>query len=94
MMETLEIKNFKSIKSLKLRCRRVNIFIGEPNTGKSNILEALGLLSYTVYGNARLIDFVRLESMIDLFYDRSLEEEIIIAPSKAKATSSKFSIKF
>ena len=94
MMETLEIKNFKSIKSLKLRCRRVNIFIGEPNTGKSNILEALGLLSYTVYGNARLIDFVRLESMIDLFYDRSLEEEIIIAPSKAKTTPSKFSIKF
>ena len=38
MIRTLEIKNFKSIKELRLDCRRINIFIGEPNTGKSNIL--------------------------------------------------------
>ncbi len=30
----VEIENFKSIKNLKLECKRVNIFIGEPNTGK------------------------------------------------------------
>jgi AAA15 family ATPase/GTPase len=45
MIEELEIVNFKSIKNLRLRCKRVNLLIGEPNTGKSNILEALGLLS-------------------------------------------------
>ncbi len=41
MIEKLAIKNFKSIKELDIDCRRINLFIGEPNTGKSNILEAL-----------------------------------------------------
>ena len=42
MIKKLEIENFKSIKHLSLDCKRVNVFIGEPNAGKSNILEALG----------------------------------------------------
>ena len=46
MITTLNIERFKSIRTLELSCRRVNVFIGEPNTGKSNILEALGLLSW------------------------------------------------
>ena len=45
MIKTLEIKNFKSIKHLQLDCKRVNLFIGKPNTGKSNILESAGLFS-------------------------------------------------
>lgn len=72
----LSIKNFKSIKELELKCRKVNIFIGEPNTGKSNILEALGLLSHVSYGP--LAKFVRYESMLDLFYDRNLDSPITI----------------
>lgn len=50
MIKRLGIKNFKSLKDISLECKRVNIFIGEPNTGKSNILEALGLLSWCAYG--------------------------------------------
>lgn len=38
-LDWVEIKNFKSIKDLRLDCKRVNIFIGKPNVGKSNILE-------------------------------------------------------
>jgi len=38
-IRNLEIQNFKSIKYLQLDCKQVNIFIGEPNVGKSNILE-------------------------------------------------------
>jgi AAA15 family ATPase/GTPase len=49
MITKLGIKNFKSIKDLELDCKRVNVFIGEPNTGKSNILEALGLLSWCAH---------------------------------------------
>lgn len=45
MIKNLEVINFKSIKNLKLDCKRVNVFIGEPNTGKSNILESLGIFS-------------------------------------------------
>lgn len=73
-METLEIQNFKSIKHVKIRSRRVNILIGEPNTGKSNILEAIGLLSHVCHGPINL--FVRFESMTDLFYDHILDEPI------------------
>jgi len=46
MIKRLEIKNFKSIKQLELDCKRVNIFIGGPNSGKSNILEGIGILSH------------------------------------------------
>jgi len=76
MIKNLEIENFKSIKHLKLDCKRINIFIGEPNTGKSNILETLGIFSFGLYGN--IGNFVRFESMSNLFYDENLEQSITI----------------
>ena len=48
-LDWVEIKNFKSIKDLRLDCKRINVFIGKPNVGKSNILEALGLLGAEHY---------------------------------------------
>jgi AAA15 family ATPase/GTPase len=45
MLEHIEISNFKSIKNIKLDLGRVNIFIGENGSGKSNILEAIAFLS-------------------------------------------------
>ena len=80
MIKKLEVKNFKSIKHLKLNCKRVNIFIGEPNTGKSNILEALGMLSFISYG--KLKDFVRFETMVNLFHDQNTTEGVEIVVDK------------
>jgi len=77
MIESLEIRGFKSIEHLKLNCKRVNLFIGEPNTGKSNILEAIGLLSHIYHGNIR--HFVRFENMSNLFYDHILENKVNIS---------------
>ena len=82
MIKTLEIKNFKSIKDLKLDLRRINIFIGEPNTGKSNILETVGIFSFGGYGrvlNLESKNFVRFERVSNLFYDEDLEQEITIS---------------
>lgn len=81
MIKTLEIKNFKSIKDLKLDLRRINIFIGEPNTGKSNILETVGIFSFGHYFHYgyKLTDFVRLERTSNLFYDEDLDKEIMIS---------------
>src|SRR5271157_2689008 len=73
-MGTLEIQNFKSIRHVKLRSSRLNILIGEPNTGKSNILEAIGLLSHVCHGPIN--GFVRFESMTDLYYDHVLDAPI------------------
>lgn len=75
MLNHLEIENFKSVKHMNLDCKRVNIFIGEPNTGKSNILESLGMFSIP-YGNLR--DFIRFESVSNLFYDENIEDAIEI----------------
>jgi hypothetical protein len=75
MIKKLEVKNFKSLKNLKLNCKRINLFIGKPNTGKSNILESLGVFSFP-YG--RLEGFVRFENMSNLFYDENLDKSIKI----------------
>jgi len=74
MIKTLQIENFKSIKHLKLNCKRINIFIGEPNTGKSNILEAIGLLSQ--FHQQDIKRFIRFENMRDLYYDHILDNNI------------------
>ncbi len=79
MIKNLEIENFKSIKHLKLDCKRINIFIGEPNTGKSNILETFGLLSHLPYRPpASFEDFFRFESMSNIFYNEDIEDKIEI----------------
>ena len=42
--EYIKIQNFKSLRAVELAdCSRINLFIGKPNVGKSNILEALSL---------------------------------------------------
>ena len=81
MFDHLEIKNFKSIEHLELSCRRVNVLIGEPNTGKSNILEALGLISYAghSYEVNDLQAFVRCDDASNLFYDGDLSRRLEIA---------------
>lgn len=71
----LHISRFKSIRELSLNCKRINIFIGEPNTGKSNILEALGMFSFVYYSRFGYSakQFIRFERTGNLFYDESLD---------------------
>jgi AAA15 family ATPase/GTPase len=76
MVESLTISNFKSIKDLHLKCRRVNLFIGEPNVGKSNILEALALLAFPLTGE--LNGLVRISDLSNLFFDNTLDDPITI----------------
>ncbi len=82
MITKLSISNFKSIRQLDLDCKKVNLFIGEPNTGKSNILEALALLSWCGGPEqTSLSSYVRLESTQNLFYDQLLDEPVEIKMS-------------
>ncbi|GAB3992180.1 ATP/GTP-binding protein [Spirosoma daeguense] len=74
----VEIKNFKSIKDLRLDCKRVNVFIGKPNVGKSNILEGLGLLGASYDDDKYLSGAVRYSELRDLFRDNNPEESIEI----------------
>ncbi|MFN3877022.1 MAG: AAA family ATPase [Brevundimonas sp.] len=43
MIRKFKIENYKSIKRLELNLGRVNVFIGENGSGKSNVLEAIAL---------------------------------------------------
>lgn len=75
-IKNLEIKNFKSIKHLTLDCKRVNVFIGKPNVGKSNILEALGLLGppslkFQLEGYKFLDKIVRYNKLQNLFHENA-----------------------
>lgn len=77
MVKHVSIQNFKSIKSLEFEAKRVNVFIGEPNAGKSNILEALGMTSF-FYNMKNLKDFVRYHSIDNVFYDNDISKNVFI----------------
>ena len=76
MIKQLSIKNFKSIKNLTIPCRKLNVFIGEPNSGKSNIIEALALQSQNAIGQELNKDIFRYKTIGDLFYDFNIHEPI------------------
>ena len=79
---TVRITNFKSLKDVTLSdCRRINLLIGKPNVGKSNILEAIGLhgLPYVQYNeDDKITQFVRLENIPELFFDGNILQVIHI----------------
>jgi AAA15 family ATPase/GTPase len=78
-IDNIEIKNFKSIRHQKIEgCKRVNVFIGYPNTGKSNILEALSLASdFNNSGKSiSLKDLCRFEELIGLYNDGNKQKQI------------------
>lgn len=76
----LDIENFKSIKKARFDCKRVNIFVGPPNVGKSNLLEAVGMLgAYNGINKDKLFsEFVRYEKFRNLFYDNDRSLHILI----------------
>jgi len=89
----MSIKNFKSIVDLNLDCKRINIFIGEPNTGKSNILEALGFLSWCAFRNSELDKYVRMQGTQNIFYDELFDNDVEMT-IKMEQTNFSVKIKF
>ncbi len=62
MLERLKIGGFRSIHSAELRFGRVNLFIGGNGVGKSNILEAIGVLS-SALGRGTTSDDLQLKGV-------------------------------
>ena len=95
MITKLNISNFKSVRQLEIECKKVNLFIGEPNTGKSNILEVLGLLSWSRDVEYDLSDFVRFELLQSLFYDGLIDDDIRLSLALSSSeTEWKLNIRF
>ena len=73
MIKHVKIRNYKSVQSLDLDCKRYNVFVGDTSTGKSNILEAMSLLSEGVSQAGPLEDIVRTVDKRVVRYDRLSE---------------------
>jgi AAA15 family ATPase/GTPase len=75
-IEHISISNFKSIRSLELSdFKRINLFIGRPNVGKSNIIEALSLFTIPYLRentSKKLNNLIRLEHEAELFYNGNI----------------------
>lgn len=78
MLNKLHIRNYKSIRELSIQPKRMNVFIGEHNSGKSNILEALGLIGLNAVGNEKFNIDLRIKSVSDLFYDSDISKPVSI----------------
>lgn len=76
MINLINIKNFKSIKDLRMPCKKLNVFIGEPNSGKSNIIEALSLQCQNAIGQVLHDRMFRYKTIGNLFYDFNINNPI------------------
>ena len=83
----IEITNFKSIKHLEINdCNTINVFIGMPNAGKSNILEALGLFGKinnpSISPEIKLEDIIRFKRYSELFFEENFNYQIGVRINK------------
>ena len=78
MYKNIQIHNFKSIQELDFSCNKINLFIGRPNVGKSNILEAISLFQYGIPENVRFDDFR------NLFFDQDITKEILLKSDESE----------
>lgn len=86
IIKNVSIKNFKSVKSLVLSdCRRINVLIGRPNVGKSNILEALSMFDvpYMVNSSVKSMKaLIRIDNSSELFHNGMSSEPAVISAGK------------
>ncbi len=82
-IKNISITNFKSIKHLEINdCNKINVFIGMPNAGKSNILEALGLFgginNLDLFSPIPIKQIVRYTRNSELFFEENISEKIVL----------------
>ena len=82
-IDNIEIKNFRSIRHQKIEgCKKINVFVGPPNVGKSNILEAIGLfllLDHSHSSPLTLKKLTRINKADQLYFNGFINEDITVA---------------
>ena len=86
-IKDISITNFKSIKHLEINdCNKINVFIGMPNAGKSNILEAISTFQYNIENGNRIYnkidkkkfplnEIVRFNLISELFFEGDINSK-------------------
>jgi AAA15 family ATPase/GTPase len=81
-LDHITIENFKSIQHLPIQnLNRINLFIGRPNVGKSNIIEALSLFSIPYLkenSSKKISNLIRVEAETELFYNGNIERDAVV----------------
>lgn len=92
-IDHIEITNFKSIRHAKIEgCKRINVFIGYPNVGKSAILEAISALAYLQEDfKDDFSKLCRLNYSYELFYDAAVKNPIEIRIDQFTTASFEYS---
>lgn len=81
IIKDISIKNFKSLEEVKIQgCKTFNLFIGRPNVGKSNIIEALSIMAvpYLFHMKKSMGNIFRIERGSALFYNGNISNAIDI----------------
>lgn len=89
LLTDFKIKNFKAFDDFDLQnLKKVNIFVGKPNTGKTSILEALSL--FLARNPQMLISLLDERSMVgdntcfeSLFFDYRTDSAIVLETNLA-----------
>lgn len=84
----ISIENFKSLKACEITdLKRINLFIGRPNVGKSNIIEALSLFSIPYLRentSKKLSSLICLENETELFYNGNTDLDAIVRTNEGE----------
>ena len=87
-IKNVRIKNFKSLREVSLDCERINLFVGRPNVGKSNLLEAMALLGPDFINSGPFgKSIIRYTGIDDLFFDNNYLEESIKVSADERITA-------
>lgn len=99
MIETITVKNFKSITDMTLSLGNVNVFIGANGSGKSNILEAIAMVaaerSAQIEVNSIIQKGIRIakpDLMISSFYGQPSNNTINVNISGTEGERIKYAV--
>ncbi len=99
MIEKISISNFKSIRQMEIPLGRVNVLIGENGSGKSNILEAIGMIAAAKSGELKTENLIsrglrvaRPDLTVNSFAGKVQKDKIEISVVKNEHTVVKSSL--
>ena len=82
MIQTFTVRQFKSLEDVTVELGAVNVFIGANGSGKSNLLEAIGVLSAAAGGQVNDLNLLQrgVRPGVPALYKSSFRETLKPVP--------------